>query len=55
LLHADRRMGSIRKGLEADLLIVDGNPLADIAAAGNISAVIFKGEHVERTLLFHQE
>lgn len=55
LLRSAQRMGSIRKGLEADLLIVDGNPLEDIAAMANISDVIFKGERVDRTALFHQE
>ncbi|MEO7142542.1 MAG: amidohydrolase family protein [Bryobacteraceae bacterium] len=55
LLGADNRIGSIRKGHDADLLLVDGNPLQDISAAERISLVIFKGEHVDRPGLFTQE
>jgi len=55
LLHADSRIGSIREGNDADLLVVDGNPLQDIGALENVSAVFFKGEHVDRADLFDQE
>ncbi len=55
LLHAENRMGSIRKGNDADLLLVDGNPLEDIGAIERISIVFFKGELVERWTLFGQE
>jgi imidazolonepropionase-like amidohydrolase/ABC-type multidrug transport system permease subunit len=55
LLRADRRLGSIRKGREATLLIVEGNPLTDIHAISSISSVIFKGERVSRSGLFDQE
>ena len=55
LLRAQNRMGSIRVGNEADLLVVDGNPLEDIKATEAISFVIFKGEKINRTELFNQE
>jgi imidazolonepropionase-like amidohydrolase/ABC-type multidrug transport system permease subunit len=55
LLHADHRMGLIKKGYEANLLIVDGNPLQDISATERISSVFFKGEHVNRPDLFEQK
>ncbi len=55
LLHAENRIGSIRKGNDADLLIVDGNPLEDISALERISMVIFKGERINRAGLFNQE
>jgi len=55
LLRAENRIGSIRKGNDADLLLVDGNPLQDIGAVENVSSVFFKGEHVDRSELFDQE
>ncbi len=55
LLRADKRIGSIRQGLDADLLLVDGNPLQDIAATERISLVIYKGERIGRSALFDQK
>jgi imidazolonepropionase-like amidohydrolase/ABC-type multidrug transport system permease subunit len=52
LLRADSRLGLVAKGHDADLLIVDGNPLTDITAAERISLVVFKGERVRRAALF---
>jgi enamidase len=54
-LRAGGRFGSIEKGKEATLLIVDGNPLQDIKATEAISSVIFKGERIDRASLFDQE
>ena len=54
-LRAGQRFGSIEKGKEATLLIVDGNPLQDIKATEAISSVIFKGERIDRASLFDQE
>jgi imidazolonepropionase-like amidohydrolase len=50
----ENQTGSIRPGNDADLLIVDGNPLEDITATERISMVVFKGERVERTELLDQ-
>jgi imidazolonepropionase-like amidohydrolase/ABC-type multidrug transport system permease subunit len=55
LLRAENHIGSIRVGNDADLLLVDGNPLEDITAVERISMVIFKGEQIDRSDLFHQE
>ena len=55
LLRADQRIGLIRKGYEASLLLVDGNPLQDISATERISTVFFKGERVNRADIFEQK
>lgn len=55
LLRAANRLGSIRQGNDADLLIVDGNPLEDINAIERVSIVFFKGENVDRAELFNQK
>jgi imidazolonepropionase-like amidohydrolase len=54
LLRAENHIGSIQKGNDADLLLVDGNPLEDISAIERISIVFFKGEHLDRSELFDQ-
>ena len=54
LLRADSRLGLVAAGHDADLLIVDGNPLADIAATERISIVVFKGERIRRAELFNE-
>ena len=55
LLRADSRIGTIEKGKEATLLVVDGNPLQDVHALSAISNVFLKGERVNRTTLFEQK
>jgi imidazolonepropionase-like amidohydrolase len=54
LLKADSRFGSVEKGKEATLLIVDGNPLQDVKALSTVSAVFMKGERVNRTALLQE-
>ncbi len=54
MLRADQRIGTIEKGKEATLLIVDGNPLQDVSALSSISVVLLKGERVNRTKIFEQ-
>jgi imidazolonepropionase-like amidohydrolase len=54
-LRADQRIGLLRKGYEASLLLVDGNPLQDISATERISSVFFKGERIDRSQLFEQK
>jgi imidazolonepropionase-like amidohydrolase/ABC-type multidrug transport system permease subunit len=54
LLRAENRIGSIQAGCDADLLVVDGNPLEDISATERISLVVFKGERIDRNELFDQ-
>ncbi len=55
LLRADDRIGLLKEGHEADLLLVDGDPLRDITATERISIVIYKGERINRAMLFSQE
>jgi imidazolonepropionase-like amidohydrolase/ABC-type multidrug transport system permease subunit len=55
LLRADKRMGLIRKGYEANLLLVDGNPLQDISITERISSVFFRGERIDRAGLLDQK
>ena len=55
LLGAENRMGAVRKGLDANLLLVDGNPLEDIRATERISLVVFQGERIGRAALFDQK
>jgi imidazolonepropionase-like amidohydrolase len=55
LLRADGRMGLIRQGYEATLLLVDGNPLQDISATERISEVLLKGEPINRSKLFERK
>src|SRR6478736_2905809 len=51
LLRADNRIGSIETGHEANLLLVDGDPLSDISATERISLVVYKGERIRRANL----
>jgi len=55
LLRASGRIGSIHVGLDANLLLVDGNPLEDISATERISLVVFEGERIRRAELFEQK
>jgi imidazolonepropionase-like amidohydrolase/ABC-type multidrug transport system permease subunit len=55
LLRADNRIGLIRQGYDASLLLVDGNPLQDISATERISMVLLKGERVDRSKLLGEE
>jgi imidazolonepropionase-like amidohydrolase/ABC-type multidrug transport system permease subunit len=55
VLHADNRIGSIQKGLEATLVLLDGDPLQDISNTERIAVVMFRGERVDRSDLFDQD
>jgi imidazolonepropionase-like amidohydrolase/ABC-type multidrug transport system permease subunit len=56
LLGIGDRVGQIKVGYEATMILVDGNPLQDIAATERISGsgVYFKGERVNRAGLFEK-
>jgi imidazolonepropionase-like amidohydrolase len=43
-LGVDKRTGSIRPGLEADLVVIDRNPLSDITALQDVLVVINNGQ-----------
>jgi len=55
LLGIGNHVGTIQTGLEATMLLVNGNPFQDIAATEAISLVIYKGERVNRSELFEEE
>jgi imidazolonepropionase-like amidohydrolase len=55
LLRAENRIGLVKAGHDATLLLVDGNPLEDIAATERISSVFVKGELINRQRLFEKE
>ena len=55
LLGAANRLGAIRPGYDATLLLVDGNPLDDISFTERISVVLFQGERVNRAALLEIE
>lgn len=46
------RVGLVKPGYDASLLVVDGDPGAEIAATERISSVFFRGERVNRAELF---
>jgi imidazolonepropionase-like amidohydrolase len=55
LLGAGNRIGLIKEGYDANLLLVDGNPLKDIKQIESIQSVTLKGERISRSELFDQE
>ena len=55
LLRASDRIGLIQEGHQANLLLVDGNPLKDIKQIESIQTVFLKGERIDRSDLFDQQ
>jgi imidazolonepropionase-like amidohydrolase len=55
LIGVGDRIGLIKDGYDANLLLVDGNPLKDIKQVESIQSVFFKGERISRSELFDQE
>jgi imidazolonepropionase-like amidohydrolase/ABC-type multidrug transport system permease subunit len=55
LLGAGDRIGLIKAGYDANLLLVDGNPLEDISVTEQISMVMFRGGRINRGKLFAEE
>jgi imidazolonepropionase-like amidohydrolase len=51
---AGARLGLLKPGYEATVVLVEGNPLTDMAATARIAVVFFKGERVNRAALFEQ-
>ncbi|WP_233080540.1 amidohydrolase family protein [Rheinheimera soli] len=50
-LGMDHQIGLVAVGLDADLLLLNSNPLQDVRAYDEIEWVILKGKAVERSLL----
>lgn len=55
LLRQGNRIGTIETGKQANLILVDGNPLEDITALRRISLVMLQGERVGRVGLLEDE
>ncbi|MFL6354074.1 MAG: amidohydrolase family protein [Bryobacteraceae bacterium] len=55
VLRADDRIGSVQKGREATLILLDGDPVQDISNTERIATVMFRGERVDRSDLFDQD
>ena len=54
LLGVGNRIGLIKPGYDANLLLVNGNPLEDISATEQISMVMFRGERINRGKLLEE-
>ncbi|HYL36681.1 MAG TPA: ABC transporter permease [Bryobacteraceae bacterium] len=55
LLGASQRIGLVKPGYDANLILVDGNPLKEIKQMESIRTAILKGEQALRSGLFDQE
>ena len=55
LLGQGSRIGTIEVGKDANLLLVDGDPVKDIKSLSRISAVLLKGERISRNSLLKDE
>jgi imidazolonepropionase-like amidohydrolase len=49
VLRVADRLGTIETGKEADLVLLDADPLADIANTRRIAAVVFRGVLLEKS------
>jgi hypothetical protein len=50
-LELESEYGSVRAGMHADLVVLDANPLDDIANVRRIAAVVFQGRVLDRDAL----
>lgn len=50
-LGAGDRLGQVAPGYEADLLVLDNNPLDDVAHTGEVHAVLLDGHYLDRAEL----
>ena len=51
---AEQTFGSVQKGLQADLILLNANPLDDITNSRRIHGVMFRGQWLPRKLLSQQ-
>jgi imidazolonepropionase-like amidohydrolase len=51
ILKREDKFGSLKKGLSADILIVEGNPAENISDSRNIKHVFLRGKQVDRDSL----
>lgn len=55
LLGVDRQIGYLRPGYDASFILVEGNPLEDIAATERLAYVMYLGEHVRREAMLEDQ
>lgn len=55
VLRAGESIGSIEPGRDANLVLLDGDPVQDIANTEHINSVMFRGEQIDRSQLFKQD
>ena len=55
VLRADGSIGSIQPGRDANLVLLDGDPVQDISNTEHINSVMFRGEQIDRTQLLNQD
>ena len=51
ILLRDKGFGSLRAGLSADIVLVDGNPAENISESRNVRHVFVRGKQVDRDSL----
>jgi imidazolonepropionase-like amidohydrolase len=51
ILRREKELGSLQKGLSADILIVEGNPAKNISDSRNVKHVFLHGKQVDRESL----
>jgi imidazolonepropionase-like amidohydrolase len=51
ILQDEDKYGSLQEGLSADILIVDGNPAANISDSRNVRHVFLRGKQIDRESL----
>ncbi|HTV02679.1 MAG TPA: amidohydrolase family protein [Luteitalea sp.] len=51
LLRLASDIGTIHQGAYGDLLLVDADPLVDVAAVSRVSAVVVRGRYLDRAAL----
>ena len=44
-------MGTVEQGKNADLVLLDGNPIADVTNLDKISGVVLRGKYFPKTAL----
>ena len=54
-LRRDQEFGSLRKGMSADVLVVEGNPAENISDTRNVQHVFLRGKQVDRKSLRFKE
>ncbi len=54
VLRADGSIGIIQPGRDANLVLLDGDPVQDISNTEHINSVMFRGEQIDRSQLLKQ-